>query len=156
MLLGCNQRWLETALMQCHTAVQSQFYGRWAVSQASLTICDKYSPPCAARYFHLMLLPEFMLLVLVRVGSLCEMEGCICLGASLVSCLNRENGMFLKPAISTALYHCSWERQGLSYCSPTRAFCSWSLVWLFRPQYKCSMMSSILTSVYLALDWLFT
>lgn len=76
-------------LMQCHTAEQSQFYGRWAVSRASLTIWDKYSLPYAVRFFHLMLLPKFVSLVLVCVGSLCEMEGYICLGVCLVNCLNR-------------------------------------------------------------------
>ena len=57
-------------------------------SEQSIAYGDKYSLPCAVRYFHLMLLPEFVPLVLVCVGSLCEMEGYLCLGAYLVSCLN--------------------------------------------------------------------
>lgn len=46
VLLGCSERWLETALMQCHTAVQCQFYGRWAVSRALLTIMSGVNTAC--------------------------------------------------------------------------------------------------------------
>lgn len=156
MLLVCNQIHLETALMQCHAEVHSQFHGMQAVSRALLTIWNKCSLPCAVRYFLLIFLPGFMLLVLVLVGSLHEVEGCICLGVCLVSCLNRGDEIFLKPSVSTASYHCSRQWQGLFYYSPTLAFCMWPSVLQLRPQHKCSVMSSILTSVSEAVDCLFT
>lgn len=111
VLLGCNQRRLEMALRQCHTAVQSPFYGRWAVSRALLTFWGKYCLPYAAGYFRLMFLPEFVSPDLVCLGSLCELEGYICLGVCLMSCLNTGDETFLKPAISTAWCHCSWQCQ---------------------------------------------
>lgn len=44
-----------------------------------------------------------MVLVLVCLGSLCETEGYVCLGACLVSCLNSGDEVFFKPAFSYSL-----------------------------------------------------